>query len=113
MSADVATDPMDRSNPPTTSVHVTPSARMPVMTDTMKATGVTGWTVLPVLGGSGRSGEWSREGQVSVASEMSMVICLTTDDRADAVIEAALPLLSRGLGMISVSDVGVVRSEKF
>ena len=75
--------------------------------------GVTGYTVLPVKGGRGEAGEWSREGQISMAGEMSMVICLTSDERADAVIEAALPLLRRGLGVISVSDVGVVRSERF
>ena len=75
--------------------------------------GVTGYTVLPVQGGRGDAGEWSREGQISSATEMFMVICLTTEERAGAAIEKALPLLSRGRGVISVSDVGVVRAEKF
>jgi hypothetical protein len=38
--------------------------------------GVTGFTVLPVSGGSGRSGAWSRDGQVSAAGGMVAVICL-------------------------------------
>jgi nitrogen regulatory protein PII len=28
------------------------------LTETLTAAGVTGYTVLPVLGGSGRSGQW-------------------------------------------------------
>ena len=35
------------------------------LTDALVKAGVTGFTILPVLGGSGRSGQWSREGQVS------------------------------------------------
>ena len=75
--------------------------------------GVAGYTVLPVQGGRGDDGEWSREGQVSAASEMSMIVCLTSLERSDAVIESILPLLQRGRGVLSVSDVGVVRADKF
>ena len=35
------------------------------LTDALQEAGVTGYTILPVRGGSGRSGEWSRVGQVS------------------------------------------------
>ena len=34
------------------------------LTAALEKAGVTGFTVLPVLGGSGRSGRWTREGQV-------------------------------------------------
>ncbi len=40
------------------------------LTQSLMDSGVTGFTVLPVLGGSGRSGRWSREGQVSRAGGM-------------------------------------------
>jgi len=75
--------------------------------------GVTGYSVLSVHSGRGEAGEWSREGQITSAGEMAMIICLTTAERADAAIEAILPLLSRGRGVVSVSDVNIVRSEKF
>lgn len=78
-----------------------------------KDIGMTGYTVLSVQSGSGEAGEWSREGQITSAGEMAMIICLTTADRADAAIEAILPLLSRGRGVVSVSDVDIVRSERF
>lgn len=77
------------------------------------ALGVTGYTVLPVMGGRGEAGEWSREGQVSSVNEMAMLVCLTTSDVADAVIEALLPMLSRGRGVLNVCDVAVARGEKF
>ncbi|HBU14412.1 MAG TPA: transcriptional regulator, partial [Gemmobacter sp.] len=32
------------------------------LTAALEKAGVTGFTILPVLGGSGRSGRWSREG---------------------------------------------------
>ncbi len=37
------------------------------LTAALEKAGVTGFTVLPVLGGSGRSGRWTREGQVGRA----------------------------------------------
>ena len=46
------------------------------LTDALTEAGVTGWTILPVLGGSGRSGEWSREGQISRGAGMVQVICI-------------------------------------
>ena len=46
------------------------------LTDALESAGVTGFTVLPVRGGSGRSGAWSRAGQVSRAGGMSCVVCL-------------------------------------
>lgn len=50
---------------------------------------VTGYTVLPVSGGSGRSGQWSREGQVGRAGGMIAVICLIRPERLGALLEAA------------------------
>ena len=53
------------------------------LTAALTKAGVTGWTVLPVLGGSGRSGAWSREGQVSRAGGMVQVVCLIRPERLD------------------------------
>ena len=53
------------------------------LTEALERAGVSGFTVLPVLGGSGRSGRWSREGQLGRA------------------------------GMVSVTDTQVLRAERF
>jgi len=75
--------------------------------------GVTGFTLLPVLGGSGRSGGWSREGQVSRAGGMVAVICLIAPDRLDGLLEALFPVLDAHIGVVSVSDTQILRAERF
>jgi len=75
--------------------------------------GVTGFTVLPVSGGSGRSGEWSREGQVGRAGGMVAVVCLIRPERLDALLEAVMPVLTRHIGVVSVTDCEVLRAERF
>lgn len=83
------------------------------LTAALTAAGVTGYTILPVLGGSGRSGEWSRSGQVSRASGMVQVICMIRPERLDALLEAAFAVVERHIGVVSVSDCKVLRAERF
>lgn len=83
------------------------------LTDVLMQAGVTGWTVLPVLGGSGRSGAWSREGQVSRASGMVQVVCVIRPDRLDDLLEAAFRVVDRHIGIVSISDCEVLRAERF
>ena len=83
------------------------------LTDALTKAGVTGYSVLPVLGGSGRSGEWSRSGQVSRASGMVQVVCMIRPDRLDGVLEAAFAVVERHIGVVSVVDCEVLRAERF
>lgn len=83
------------------------------LTEAMQAAGVTGYTILPVLGGSGRSGEWSQEGQVSRGSGMVQVVCVIRPERLDALLEGAFRVVERHIGVITVSDVEVLRAERF
>ena len=75
--------------------------------------GVTGFTILPVLGGSGRSGSWTREGSVSRAGGMIAVICLIAPQRETALMEAIFPLLGDHIGVVSVTDTRILRAERF
>lgn len=83
------------------------------LTDALVDAGVAGFTVLPVLGGSGRSGQWSREGQVSRAGGMVAVVCIIREERIDALLEAAFRVVERHMGVISVTDCEVLRAERF
>lgn len=74
--------------------------------------GVTGFTVLPVLGGSGRSGHWTREGQVG-RSGMVAVVCLIRPERLDSLLDAAFAVVERHIGVVSVADAQVLRAERF
>ena len=82
------------------------------LTDALVKAGVTGFTVLPVLGGSGRSGQWSREGQLGRAG-MVAVICLIRAEKLDALLEAAFAVVERHIGVVSVTDTRVLRAERF
>jgi len=82
------------------------------LTEALAGAGVTGYTVLPVLGGSGRSGDWTRDGQVGRAG-MVAVICLIRPDRLDALLDAAFGVVSRHIGVVSITDAQVLRAERF
>lgn len=83
------------------------------LTDALVRAGVTGYTVLPVSGGSGRSGQWTREGQVGRASGMVAVICLIRPERLDRLLDAAFAVVERHIGVINVTDAQVLRAERF
>jgi len=83
------------------------------LTEALEGAGVTGYTILPVLGGSGRSGAWSREGQVSRAGGMAQVVCVIRPERLDALLEAAFKVVERHIGVVTVSDCEVLRAERF
>lgn len=82
------------------------------LTAALVAAGVTGFTVLPVLGGSGRSGQWTREGQIG-RSGMVAVVCLIRAERLDALLDAAFAVVERHIGVVSVTDAQVLRAERF
>ena len=83
------------------------------LTDALTQAGVTGYTVLPVRGGSGRSGPWSRSGQVSVAGGMVAVVCLVRPDGVDTLLNAAFAVVERHIGVVSVTDAQVIRPDRF
>ncbi len=83
------------------------------LTEALHATGATGYTILPVLGGSGSSGPWTREGQVSRASGMIAVVCILRPDRLDDVLEAVYAVVENHIGVVSVSNCEVVRDTRF
>lgn len=83
------------------------------LTDALTNAGVTGFSILPVLGGSGRSGVWSREGQVGRAGGMMQVVCIIRPDRLDGLLDAAFKVVDRHIGVVTVSDCEVLRAERF
>lgn len=82
------------------------------LTEALTEAGVSGFTILPVLGGSGRSGQWSREGQVG-RSGMVAVVCIIKPDRLDTLLDAAFAVVQRHIGVVTVTDAQVLRAERF
>ena len=83
------------------------------LTDALKKSGVTGYTIMPVLGGSGRSGAWSRSGQISRAEGMVQVVCIIRPERLDGLLDAAFAVVERHIGVVCVTDCEVLRAERF
>lgn len=85
----------------------------PRLTKALGAGGVFVFTVLPVFGGSGRSGRWSQKGQVSRAGGMVAVVCLIRPDRLDGVPEAAFSIVERQIGVMTGTDAEVIPADRF
>ena len=83
------------------------------LTEVLIASDVTGFTVLPVLGGSGRSGAWTRDGQVSSVGGMVAFVCIIRPERLDGLLEAAFEVVERHIGVVSITDAQVLRAERF
>lgn len=81
--------------------------------DKLDKVAVTGYTVLPALAGRGREGSWRGENLVGDTGHMVVVICVTSPDRVDQVLDAAYAIISRQIGIVTVSDVHVIRAEHF
>lgn len=81
--------------------------------DLLDKLAVTGYTVTPAIAGRGRGGSWRREGLVGEAGRLIAVFCILDESRVDAVLEPVFQLVSRQIGIVTVSDVMVVRPEHF
>ena len=83
------------------------------MTEQLDRAGVTGYSIIPLIGGKGLSGSWSSEGQIGRASGMVAIVCITDAALADAVLEQIIQIVLRQMGVVSMSDVAVIRPEHF
>jgi len=81
--------------------------------DALDQVGVSGYTVLPALGGRGAEGRWSREGQITTTNQVVQVVTITDETLADKALEAAYRVVARQIGIVSLSDVEVVRDDHF
>ena len=75
--------------------------------------GAMGYSVIPLLAGKGLSGSWTSEGQVSRASSMVAIICIIDQSIADSLLQSLFPIVSRHMGVLSISDILVIRPEHF
>lgn len=83
------------------------------LTELLEGSEVSGFTILPAIAGQGEEGSWQRAGQVSDAGRMVIVICIVDPGRADEIVESIYGLLSRQIGIVTISDVEVIRTDKF
>lgn len=82
------------------------------LVEAAEASGVTGYTVLPTLGGKGHGGTW-REDQLTGAATKVMFVSIATAEKANALVDALAPLLDQYGILLTISDVEVVRGDRF
>lgn len=85
---------------------------MPRVVAVLAQAGIQGHTILPALSGSGRTGQWSEE-RLTGAETKQLLWAVASADHSDALVEAMAPLLtSHGL-LLTITDIQVVRGDRF
>ena len=74
---------------------------------------VSGYTVLPALSGSGSEGEWSREGLVGDFGRMVVIVSVMSAEQADTALKLIHETIEPQMGIVTMSDVQVLRAERF
>lgn len=75
--------------------------------------GVSGYTVIPALAGYGNGNTWQRDTDISGSNDMVVIISITDEETLGVIREKMANLLSSHIGVIGISDVTVLRPEKF
>lgn len=83
------------------------------LTTTLDQARVPGYSVLPIIEGRGMINAWSSKGQVSDAANMVALLCIVDAARADEVVDAVFAKIQDRIGFVTMSDVFVVRPERF
>ncbi len=74
--------------------------------------GVRGWTVLPSVEGHGSGGDWT-SGDFTPGQERRMIVAIAADDVARRALERLSAFFADYPGIVFISDVEVMRGERF
>ena len=74
---------------------------------------VPGYTAFPALAGKGNSGPWQGDSLSSEAGRMVQVVLVIDEEKVPSVLAEARRVLDRQMGIVSLSDVEVLRPELF
>lgn len=84
---------------------------VPALLKTLGECGVTGHTLFPAVSGAGRTGRWQDE-RLTGASKVLLLAIASADDSM-TLIERLAPLLDSHRLLLMISDVEVVRGDRF
>jgi nitrogen regulatory protein PII len=83
------------------------------VTDALLAAGVQGFTILEASAGQGHGGPWRIDDSFNDASHVVCVVCLLDAAMVDGAVSAVFEIVKRQIGVLTISDVMVVRPEHF
>lgn len=75
--------------------------------------GVKGYTAFSAMAGFGAHNRWERGTDLSASRDMIMVVSVLDEEIVGRVIENLENLIGNHIGLLSLSDVTVLRPEKF
>ena len=79
----------------------------------LEASGMTGYTVVPAMAGYGNGNRWQRDTDISASRDMVIIISIGDEDRVRATMQELSRLLGEHIGVVTVSEVEVLRPERF
>jgi hypothetical protein len=85
---------------------------VPRVVAVMKAADISGWSLIHVDGGGGRSGVW-QDDDFTGASAKTIIIAIASAERAALLTDHIAPLLDSHRLLLTIGDVAVVRGERF
>ncbi|MEL7032628.1 MAG: DUF190 domain-containing protein [Pseudomonadota bacterium] len=79
----------------------------------LEAAGMTGYTVLPAMAGYGNSKRWSRDTDLSASGDMVVIISVGDEKKVRATMNEISNLLGAHIGIVTVTEVEVLRPGRF
>lgn len=79
----------------------------------LEAAGMTGYTVLPAMAGYGNSKRWNRDTDLSASGDMVVIISVGDEEKVRATMTEIGNLLGAHIGIVTVTEVEVLRPGRF
>lgn len=81
--------------------------------DCLDQADVSGYSIMPIMAGRGHDGSWTADGQIGNATQMVAIVCITDASKIDDLLDSVFGVVSHQIGFVTVSDVFVVRRDRF
>ncbi len=79
----------------------------------LKDAGIKGYTVLDAVAGYADGLDWQSDADISLAQDMVVIIAIGDNATIDRALQNLHQLLDAHIGVLSVSDVQIMRPERF
>lgn len=86
---------------------------MRTITDKLDRARVPGYSVLPIIAGRGIDNSWSSDGQIIDTTNMVAILCILDASQADGVTDVVFSAIQDRIGFVTISDVYMVRPNRF
>lgn len=81
--------------------------------DVAEAAGISGYTLMPTIGGGGDQGRWLAEDVTGGAGNKILFTTVTDDEGTENLLTELEPLLDEYGLMVTVTEVEVIRGDRF